>query len=361
MLLQATTRHRTAGTRVALTLGARSALRLSNRGNAIETRSPHGPALRRWIRRAVVVAAIILGAVAPFDAPAAQARDERLADGRQSATLASAKPPATPARFETRHFIILAAEGEGSPTRLIRAGDRAERAFETLRDLLGEARTPTRKLVVALEGSGLSGGDRYPHVDASGVIHLYRFTEEFDDHFDSLLHEMVHAFRRATGVPWVDGFREEGLAQAIVLALDPPEIHFPLYGYPLDFVAGHLLATDRDIPLETLRQMHRQLNLPCRLQAYVQRASFFEYLTREFGLDAVISLVYDRPAGGADPFLMAFGSPLMSLAEGWREDALLRYRALDDAARSWSDYRTTSPAGYFPICERSTLAVSLWL
>lgn len=264
-------------------------------------------------------------------------------------------------RFETRHFVILAAEGEGSPTQLARAGDRAERAYETLRDLLGEERAPARKLVVVLEGDGLAGGDRYPHVDARGVIHLYRFTEEFDDHFDSLLHEMVHAFRRATGGLWVDGFREEGLAQAIVVAVDPPAFHFPLYGHPLDLVAGHLAATERDIPLETLRNMHRELNLSCRLQSYVQRASFFQYLTREFGLDAVISLVYDRPAGGADPFLMTFGSPLMSLAEGWREDALLRYRALDDAARSWSDYRTMSPGGDFPICERSTLAVSLWL
>lgn len=309
---------------------------------------------------AVLLVGIGGAAILPLDGRAAQATDDP-PTGAHISVLVSAERSGAAARFETRHFVILAAEGEGSPRQLSRAGDRAERAFETLRDLLGEERSPARKLVLALEGSGLTGEGRYPHVDAAGVIHLYRFTEEFDDHFDSLLHEMVHAFRRATGRPWVDGFREEGLAQAIVLAVEPPGFHFPLYGYPLDLVAGHLVASERDIPLETLRQMHRQLNLPCRLQAYVQRASFFEYLTREYGLDAVISLVYDRPAGGLDPFLMAFDAPLASLEERWRQDVLGRYRALDDAAGSWSDYRTSSPGGEFPLCERSTLTVGLWL
>lgn len=296
----------------------------------------------------------------PPEAPAEQATRYGLPADARPARPTAPEPTETPARFETRHFVILAAEGEGSPTRLARAGDRAERAFETLRELLGEKRTPARKLTVVLEGDGLAGGDLYPHVDARGVIHLYRFTEEFDDHFDSLLHEMVHAFRRATGRRWVDGFREEGLAQAIVLSVEPPEIHFPLWGHPLDLVAGHLVATERDIPVATLRQMHRELNLPCRLQSYVQRASFFEHLMREYGLDAVISLVYDRPTGGVDPFVMAFGRPLDALAQGWREALLVRYRTLPDPAGAWSAFRD-SPGGDLPICERSTLTVGLWL
>jgi len=319
----------------------------------MEPRPARGSVLRR-----AALGAVTLTAVLPLPALAIQASGAP--DARPLAVFAAREPDGYGARFETRHFVILAHDGVGSRTEIARAGDRAERAHDALRELLGDERTPTRKLTIVLEGDGLAGGDLYPHVDASGVIHLYRFTEEFDDHFDSLLHEMVHAFRRGTGRPWVDGFREEGLAQAIVLALEPPEIHFPLWGYPLDLVAGHLVATERDIPLPTLRHMHPQLNLPCRLQSYVQRASFFEHLTREFGLDAVISLVYDRPVGGVDPFVMAFGSTLDALAEDWREALLERYRALPDATGAWTAFRD-SPGGELPICERSTLTVGLWL
>ncbi len=259
------------------------------------------------------------------------------------------EPSGFAARHETAHFVLLAREGEATHAQLEQAGQRSEGWFEDLRTVVGAERTPTVKLLVLLDGSGI-GGTNVPHVDRQGRIYLYRYTEEFEDYFDSLLHEMVHAFRRATGYRYL-GFVEEGLAQAIDGAILPDKVAFPLYGFSLDLVVGHFFEIDRAIPLALLRSRHRTINLPCQLQAYAERASFFGYLRDIFGMEDVLALAYGRSPGQDASFETLFGSSFTELTARWERDIRARYRKIADPERDWAEFRNSSPAQYQPMCE----------
>jgi len=259
------------------------------------------------------------------------------------------EPPGFADRHETEHFVILAREGEATAAELQWTGERAEGWFEALRGAVGEDRTPRVKLLVMLDGSGLDGSN-IPHVDGQGRIFLYQYTDEFADYLDALLHEMVHAFRRTAGRPYL-GFAEEGVAAAIDEALFPDKVSFPLFGYSSDLVAGHLFTIDRAIPLEVLRTGHRTINLACQLQSYSERASFFGHLRDTFGLAALIDFIYD-PAG-VDPagYEHAFGQTFSELVHTWEAVLSQRYGAIEDADAQWAAYIGESPARYQNICE----------
>jgi hypothetical protein len=258
------------------------------------------------------------------------------------------EPPGYAERAETEHFVLLARKGEATAEQLRLAGERAEAWFAPLRELLGEERMPTVKLQVLLEGSGLETGAN-SHVDGAGRIHLYRFTEQFEDHLDSLLHEMVHAFRRTEKEPFL-GFDEEGLAQAIEAHLWPERSTFPLFGFSPDVVAGYLQANELAIPLGALRLLHGTYTRRCALQTYALRASFFAFLRQTYGIEAVIALAYDH-AGESDSYAAAFGAPFGELIASWSVWLESRYRQIPDRDARWRRYRTESPAQYQPICE----------
>lgn len=287
------------------------------------------------MNRTVKRIAGVLGLVAVFSA--------------QPSVAQAPEPAGYAQRYETEHFVFLAREGEATLGDFQRAGKRAEGWFEDLRGVLGEARTPSARLVVLIDGSGV-GGAAVPHVDGQGRIFLYRYTDDFEDYLDSLLHEMVHAFRRATGYPYL-GFVEEGVAAAIDEALFAEKVSFPLYGFSSDLVAGHLFKIDRAIPLDVLRRRHRALNLRCQIQSYSERVSFFGHLRDTFGLAALIDFIYDPAGVDSAAYEHAFGLSFSDLVRDWEAALSKRHRAIQGADALWAAYIGESPAQYQNVCE----------
>jgi hypothetical protein len=259
-------------------------------------------------------------------------------------------PPGYEASLETERFLVLAEPGEADRAQLEGAGREAERFRTDLERLLGEERAPGVKLIVVLGGSGLraDGSWNVPHVDRYGRIFLYRYRDVFEDHFNSLAHEMVHALRRAGGHRYT-GFVEEGLATVLAAEVDPGGVRFPTYGYSLDLVAGHLLAGGEAIPLDQLRRRHGRLNTQCQFQAYAERASFFAHLRDRYGLERVIELVYG-PAATDERWAALFDESFDSLAEEWAAELLDRYRAIPDREDAARRYRTETPIQRQPVC-----------
>ncbi len=287
------------------------------------------------MNRSVKRVAAVLGPVAVFSATPFVAQ--------------TPEPAGYAHRYETEHFVFLAREGEATRSELQWAGGRAEGWFENVRGVLGEDRTPSAQLVVLIDGSGVGSG-AVPHVDGQGRLFLYRYTDDFQDYLDSLLHELVHAFRRTTGYPYL-GFVEEGVAAAIDEAFLPDKMSFPLYGFSADLVAGHLFKVDRAIPLGVLRTRHRALNLRCQIQSYSERVSFFGHLRDTFGLAALIDFIYDPAGVDSAGYEHAFGRSFSDLVGDWEVALSQRHRAIPDADAQWAAYIGESPAKYQNICK----------
>ncbi len=240
--------------------------------------------------------------------------------------------------------------GKGFPARAAELCDR--RVTELSRELRDED-GPERPIVLLFEGPGQQpdGSWKAPNVDYRRIVHLYRFSSEEASYLDALAHELVHVFRfAATRQGRFDGFLEEGLAEYITDRLTDERNGFPYWGYDPLVVSGQWLGTDAEIPLATIRDRHRSLNLRCKLQTYTQRGSFFRYLGRTHGHAAMLRLATFEPPGAADGYRDAFGEDLDTLIAAWREDLQQRYQAKSDSGELARAYRNRSPAAGIPIC-----------
>ncbi len=249
----------------------------------------------------------------------------------------------------TEHFAIFWREAE-TPTDQVEEVKRiAEQSYLQLQAILGESELPKLQIIIQLEGDAQLGPVRFdaPHVDSQGRIHLYRYSAPA--YTNSLPHELVHALRRWRRRGW-DGFSEEGLATYLGLQLAAPVKGYPLYGFPLEIAAGQWLDRGEAIPLKTLRDNHRRLNLPCKAQAYTLRGSFFTYLGAKFGREAVLELADPRRPPRSEHYAQIFGSPFDQLEKGWKVDLLERFRKNPDARALAAQYRKQTPVAEMPVC-----------
>lgn len=142
----------------------------------------------------------------------------------------------------------------------------------------------------------------------------------------------------------------EGFAEFVALRVNEETRGFPWYGFPVDLVAGQWVAAGADLPLPMLRERHGELNLPCKLQVYALRGSFFDDLGRRFGAATVLAMAARERAGALEDYREILGADLETLAAAWRERLLERYAAIADAAAQAARYRSASPAQYQVVC-----------
>lgn len=220
--------------------------------------------------------------------------------------------------------------------------------------IVGPERKPDRRIVVLLAGPGQApdGTWRFPHVDRAGRVFLYRYSPGFGAYAVEAAHELVHAFRRASGL-WHSGFWEEGFAETVAMAADPGDVGFPRYGYPLTVTAGHLLAWDEYLPLNEVRTRHRELGRRCQLQSYLERAAFFAYLMELEGIEAIVELAYQRSNPGDDDYVRVYGRPFSELVADWEAKLLSDYQATPGADEMARRYREEPPIAGRPMCPAS--------
>lgn len=265
--------------------------------------------------------------------------------------LAVSPSPAVEAerRAETDRFVIVALDPSVTDEEVEMAKAKAERFYEAIRDLLGSE--PPGKIVIDLEGPAErpDGSWGYPRVDGRGTVHLYRYTDEPESYFNALAHELVHVFRSGRK-PHHNWFFEEGFAEFLARRVDPSLDGFPWYGFPVDLVAAQWIATGEEIPLTALRERHRELNLPCKLQSYALRGAFFDWLGRTYGDETLIAMSEAEEAGALADYERRFGKNLEALEREWREALLAAYREDEEAKSLARRYRQESPAQYQPVC-----------
>jgi hypothetical protein len=260
---------------------------------------------------------------------------------------------ATPAaceerRSETEHLQFVWSDDAVSDEGIARLQGKGERYYTAIFEMLGHA--PAGKIEISLGGAAQGpDGWNVPHVDGSGRVHLFRFGASEDDYVDSFAHELVHAMR-IDRMPHYDWFFEEGLAEFIALRMEERLEGFPWYGFPVTAVAGRLLTEGEDIPLTVLRERHHEINLLCRAQAYPLRASFFDYLGKEYGEDAVLALAKEDEAGAVGDYEKHLGLPWEALVEDWRAGLRAAYDAIEDAAEQAERYRSETAIRYTPLC-----------
>lgn len=246
---------------------------------------------------------------------------------------------------ETPHLRLVWVEETTEELRR-RAGETAEALFHEVVSFVGQG--PDGKPMVVLRGearSGQGGARDYSHVDDDGVIHLFRFTPDVDNYFNAFPHELVHALRigRKDAADW---FFEEGFAEFVRLRIDDGTESFPWFGHPVAVVAAGHLVDGTDIPLQALRSRHAELNQPCRAQAYVLRASFFDWLGTRFGDGRVLAMSREANAGLDAHYLQHFGEQFDALAAAWVDDTVSSH----DAGR-FRAYRETTPIRFVPLCD----------
>jgi hypothetical protein len=186
--------------------------------------------------------------------------------------------------IETEHFIFDSKAEDVRWSELDSLAQFSEEVFERLADFIGKGRLPTKKITISLEGNAeyIAGGQRkyrVPYVDATGIIHLFRYREGYGG---LLPHEMVHAFRVQTGTTR-DTFFEEGIAEFMAATLFESQYSFPRYGFSLSLVSGGLLQTGKKLPLEEIYTKSRVNNLLCQAQLYPLRADFMAYVIQAYG------------------------------------------------------------------------------
>ena len=227
----------------------------------------------------------------------------------------------------------------------------AESAFSRISEIVGVDQTPSRRIMLVLAGHAQAsdGSWRAPSVDDRGRVILLRYDDGIQSYSQEITHELVHAFRRHSG-HWLSGFIEAGFAEVVAMAVDPDDRGFPRYGYPITIVAGHLVSRQEHLPLARIRGDHAELNRRCQLQAYIERASFFDYLTGLASLDALVQFVY-RPTEPTDDDYAAFlGGTFTQLAENWEARLVSDYRGVPDAEETANRYRAVPAVASRPIC-----------
>ena len=284
---------------------------------------------RFLIRRASVGALIVVSLASP-----AVARSQTAADRAEAAARGY------DGSLTTGHFAVFWRLQEGTAEEVRQLLRAAEDMFAGISAIVGEERTPTQPILLILAGHGRAedGTWRAPSVDDQGRVILLRYGDGIASYRQEVTHELVHAFRRHAGY-WLSGFLEEGFAEAVAMSVDPDDVGFPRYGYPLTVVAGHLLARDEYLPLSLIRSRHQDLNRRCQLQSYAERASFFDYLTRRADLDALVTLVYRLVEPTDSDYVELFGGSFAELESAWESTLAAEYQDLANADAMAREYR----------------------
>lgn len=253
-------------------------------------------------------------------------------------------------RIETEHLIITW-KVDTTSDEIEAAKEKGEGFYSAIRKLLGHE--PKSKIVILMQGPAeqADGSWGYPRVDSWGRIHLFRFGPTLESYFSALAHEMVHVFRfsRRANADW---FFEEGFAEFVALRVDPPLRGFPWYDSPIVVAAGQWIANGEDIPLAILREMHRALNLPCKAQSYTLRSSFFDYLGKRYGNDAVLRMARQEHAGALSDYRTFFKKNFDELDLEWRKALLTEYNNTADVNALARRYRQETPIQYMPVCKQ---------
>jgi hypothetical protein len=134
-------------------------------------------------------------------------------------------------------------------------------------------------------------------------------------------------------------FFDEGFAEFLAQSVDPHKRGFPFYGFHEDAVVGQLLVRDEDIPLNVLRTRHADLNRPCEIQAYPQRASWFRFVDETYGREATLNLAYPHTEPTSGVVLGLLGVGLEELDQAWEAWIMARYNALPGADDLGQAYR----------------------
>lgn len=239
-----------------------------------------------------------------------------------------------------------------------------ESGFRKVSNYLGPEKTPVNKLTVLLEGDSFSTDQppKYPSVDASATIRLYRFQGPGAVYLQGLPHELVHAFRNKQVVLHEVkigdilkgfGFVEEAFAEFVSVEVDKESTSFVRYGFPLEVVTGYWLTSEKDIPLSILFH-HHEINSKCVAQAYPLRASFFKFLDEVYGHNQLISIAYYEKEFSTDLFRHIYGKSFEALATEWKVWALKKYNQFPNNKAILDKYITLTPIKYFPICRSGT-------
>ena len=225
-----------------------------------------------------------------------------------------------------------------------------EKYYAAIKKMLGEV--DNKKVTVLLEGSAErpDGSWGYPRVDSFGRVHLYRFGPTWHDYQGAYAHELVHAMR-FWRKPHYDWFFEEGLAEFIALRIDDDLRGFPWYGFPVDLVAGQWFVANEAIFMKVIKEEHERVNLPCKAQTYSLRSAFFDYLGREYGDHAILSMARQDRAGLFEDYRKYLGNDLQPLAIEWRAALLSSYAKIANADSLATVYRKETPIQYMPVCD----------
>jgi hypothetical protein len=250
--------------------------------------------------------------------------------------------PTEELRLESARFVFLSCEEHATIAEMEAGVQRAEVLFARMAEIVGSANTPIAKINVHLDGDHASGGR--PHVDFDG-IHLFRYSEDEGGYWALLAHELGHAF----GIPWfvrmeawnwpTYRFFDEGFAEFMAQSTNPHKRGFPFYGFPEDAAAGQWVVRDEHVPMDVLRVRHADLNRPCEIQAYPQRASWMRYVDEVYGRDALLSIVYPPTEPTSDVVQELVGVGLEQLDQEWQEWITAQYASLPRADQIAQAYR----------------------
>ena len=295
-----------------------------------------GPGHRLWLAAVCLLA--WLGTPCGVAAQTAADREEAAARGYDGILAAG-------------HFAVAWRLDEASADEIRALLAVAEPLFDRISTIVGPERTPTEPVFLVLAGYGQAadGSWRFPNVDERGRVILFRYGDGVMSYRQEIAHELVHAFRRHAGY-WLSGFLEEGFAEAMAMEVDPDEVGFPRYGYPLTVAAGHLLERGEYLPLVDVRARHDEVGRRCQLQAYLERAAFFDYLKRKGGLDALLRLVCRGSAPTDADYVELFGSRFADLVSDWEDTLLSAYRNTQGAAEMAVRFRAEPPIASRPVC-----------
>jgi hypothetical protein len=247
----------------------------------------------------------------------------------------------TPLILESEHYRFVSTLAQATPQEMEEGIALAEAHYADIVAIVGVERAPQGLTTVRLEGDVQ---DRGPYVD-QGVVHMFRYSAGAGGYFGLLAHELAHTFQSSHGYryqvwTWASwGFYEEGFAEFIAQTIDQGKIGFPFYGYPEDVIAGHWLVNDEDIPLQSLRERHQELNLPCEFQTYTLRASWFRFIDEMYGRQAVLDLMYSEVEATSQVVEGMLGVGLAQLDSDWEDWLLARYAAIPDADAVAQEFR----------------------
>ncbi len=259
----------------------------------------------------------------------------------------SSAGPVERLELDGEHVRLVAPIGNATLEEMEQGLEEAEAHFASIANLVGAENTPSRRIIVVLEGPkqpNATGG----YADAAGTVHIYQYPEWLGGYFSLLAHEMAHSFRdeyndSVSTWSWrTAGFIEEGFAEFVALTVDPAKIGFPFYGQPEKVITGYWVTSGQAIPLEVLRQNH-DLNQPCEYQAYVQRASWFRYIDETHGRQAVLDVAYSPVEVTSEVTRQLLGVSLAELDAGWEQWAAARYAALPDQTEAIEAYFSRVP------------------